>query len=83
MTKFTKEMLETLKQANESVKGTSYYMKYLMPCFAKNEKGRWFFIGWHIPHTEGVIKAHKGELYIYSLDERHIVTGEVKELLDL
>lgn len=83
MKEFTAEMLNTLKEANESVKGTAKYGKYYMETDCKDGKGKWFFVGWNIPYTVGTLKTHKGNTYIVTLKERYHVTDAVKELLGI
>lgn len=83
MKEFTAEMLSALRDANESVKGTNRYGKYLMETDCKSEKGRWFFVGHYIPHTTGTIKSFKGNTYIVTPEERYHVTDAVKELLNI
>ena len=83
MKEFTAEMLNTLKEANESVKGTNQYSKYCMETDCKNDNGKWFFVGWNIPYTTGIIKTFKGNAYIVTPNERYHVTDAVKELLGI
>lgn len=83
MKEFTAEMLNALTEANESVKGTNQYSKYYMETDCKNDSGKWFFVGWHIPYATGTIKTFKGNTYIVTQRERYHVTDEVKELLGI
>lgn len=83
MKAFTTEMLNALKEADESVRGTVQYSKYTMETDCKNDNGKWFFVGWSIPYTTGTIKTFKGNAYIVTLKERYHVTDEVKELLGI
>ena len=86
MKEFTQEMLETLQKANNEVRGTKDYTKYLICCEAKTY-GRWHFIGWHYPYTTGKIKTFKGRTYIITENStgqyRYEVTDEVKNLLNI
>lgn len=88
MKEFTKEMLEKLSAANEAVKGTSEYTKYLMACESKRN-GRWHFICYTIPHTTGKIKTFKDRTYIITEHGlgltfgRYAVGEEVKKLLGI
>lgn len=83
---FTKEMLEKLHAANDAVRGTVAYGKYLMAADSKYD-GRWHFICWTIPYTIGKIKTFKDKTYIicetYESCERYEVREEVKELLGI
>lgn len=83
MKEFTAEMLDTLREANESVKGTNQYGKYYMETDCKSDKGRWFFVGHNIPYTTGTIKTFKGNTYIVTPKERYHLTDAVKELLGI
>lgn len=83
MKEFTAEMLNTLTEANNSVKGTSEYCKFYMACECKSEKGKWFFVGYYNPYTTGVIKTFKGNTYIIADGNRYSVTDEVKNLLNI
>lgn len=89
---FTQEMLEALKEAKNSVKGTNLYYKFDMPMDTKNEKGRWVFAKYYsIPHSVGIIKTFKEKTYIitnninngYSYETRYEVIDEVKRLLNI
>jgi hypothetical protein len=90
MKEFTKEMLDKLTAANDSVRGTSEYTKYHMQSDAKTD-GRWHFIGWSIPHSTGMIKTFKDKTYIITefegiterYFERYEVRDSVKELLGI
>lgn len=85
MREFTKEMLDKLSVANESVKGTRNYQKYYMSITAKSEKtGKWFHTGYYIPFTTGTFRKSKDNLYIITVSgDRYEVTDEVKKLLDI
>ena len=91
MKRFTAEMLNALIAANNSVKGTKEYYKFQMETDCKSEKGTWFFVGFYIPHTTGIIKTFKGNTYIITCDQRFFgnsdhryhVTDEVKTLLGI
>ena len=84
MKEFTTEMLNKLTEANNSVKGTREYTKFYMESTYKNENGRWFFVGYYIPHSTGIIKTFKGNTYIITPSgDRYHVTDEVKELLGI
>ena len=84
MKEFTAEMLNALTEANNSVKGTREYTKFHMETTCKNEKGRWFFIGYYIPSATGIIKTFKGNTYIITASGyRYHVTDEVKNLLGI
>ena len=83
MKEFTAEMLDTLSKANESVKGTDQYGKYYMEMNCKDDKGKWFFVGWNIPYSVGTLKKYKGNTYIITLNARFHVTDAVKELLGI
>lgn len=85
---FTEEMLNKIKKANESVSGTSDYNKYYLCMEAKSENGRWFYVGWAIPHTTGYFKTIKEKLYVICTDclgniYRYTASNEVLELLEL
>lgn len=90
MKEFTKDMQEKLWAANEAVKGTTEYTKYHMETAAQTN-GRWHFIGWYIPYTEGKIKTFKDKTYIVvecqcgyeRYLERYTVRDSVKELLGI
>lgn len=90
MKEFTKEMLDKLIEANESVKGTVDYLKYYMECDWKY-KGSWRFQSWSIPNTTGKIKTVKDKTYIITEYEgiferypvRHTVERPVRELLGI
>ena len=78
---FSNEMLQKLKEANNSVKGSLNYSKYYMQCY--NGKT---FCGFGIPYTDGQIKLSRGKhakLCIYSNGNRYILTDTVKELLGI
>ena len=87
MKEFTTEMLAKLKEANNSVKGTNEYYKFEMTTDCKNEKGKWFFVGYYIPYYTGIIKTFASNTYIVTKDgsgeTRYHVTDEVKELLGI
>lgn len=93
MKEFTAEMLTKLTEARNSVKGTSKYYKFDMPCYKKyDDDNRWKFINcWGIPITTGKIKTFKGQTYIITEHrcfwgdylERFEVTDAVKELLGI
>lgn len=84
MKEFTAEMLNTLTEAQNSLKGTREYYKFDMATYCKNEKGNWFFVGYYPPYTTGIIKTFKGRTYIITNnDHRYHVTDEVKKLLSI
>ena len=84
MKEFTAEMLNALAEANNSVKGTKEYYKFDMATDCKRENGTWFFVGYYIPHTTGIIKTFKGNTYIITNgDHRYHVTDAVKNLLGI
>ena len=87
MKEFTAEMLQTLTKANDSVRGTPEYTKYLMEQDFKS-KGRWVFCAHSIPMHKGNVKTFKGKTYIITetfmgYEERYHVTDTVKELLKI
>lgn len=93
MKEFTKEMLQTLTDANNSVKGTNEYYKYRMQNDYKRN-GNWQFITHTIPHKTGIIKTFKGKTYIITEGQmlnmvkgadayRYHVNDAVKELLNI
>ena len=93
MKEFTKEMLQTLIEADKQVRGTPEYTKYLMEHDYKRG-GNWHFCTHTIPHKTGIIKTFKGKTYIItegqilgmvkgSDAERYHVTDAVKELLNI
>ena len=73
---FTEEMINKIKEANESVSGTSVYNKYYLCMESKNENGRWSYVGWTIPHITGYFKTIK-EKNLYHL---HRLFGEYLSL---
>lgn len=78
---FSNEMLQKLKSANNSVKGSLNYSKYYMQCY--NGK---IFCGFGIPYTDGQIRLSRGKhakLCIYSNGNRYILTDTVKVLLGI
>lgn len=89
MREFTSEMLGKLHKANDSLKGSANYNKFYMETSAKSEKGRWFFVGHHIPHGTGHFKKANGKLFIINefmngeAVYRYEVTDAVRELLDI
>ena len=84
MKEFTLEMLNTLTEANNKMKGTKEYYKFHMAAYCKNEKGRWVFVGYYPPFNTGTIKTVKGCTYIVTdNDQRYLVTDEVKKLLNI
>lgn len=84
---FTKEMLQTLIEADKKVQGTPEYTKYHM-MYDYKEDGRWHFVMWTIPHKTGFIKTFKGKTYIIcegwnTEGNRYHVNDAVKELLGI
>jgi hypothetical protein len=87
MKEFTKEMLQTLIEADKKVRGTVEYTKFLMQ-YDYKEKGRWHFCTHTLPHKTGIIKTFKGKTYIITEGwqtegNRYHVTDEVKALLNI
>ena len=82
---FTQKMLEALKEAQNSVKGTDLYYKFDMPLDIKSEKGKWLFAKvYGIPYSTGIIKTFKDKTYIITNnDHRYEVIDEVKRLLNI
>lgn len=76
--------LDIIRQANETVKGTSKYNKYYM---MKEDKinGKWIFMGWYSPHEETAnIKQVKDTIYLMvSPETRYTLTDSIKELLNI
>lgn len=66
----TKEQIEALEKANDSVRGTSDYGKYYSECEWKNDKGFWKYVGHGICHA-GYLKKVRGEIFIYEEDSKH------------
>lgn len=85
MKEFTAEMLKTLEEAINSVKGTSEYFKFDTAASSKKENGKWLFLGYYPPHTTGVIKTIKDNTYIitHNGSQRYLVNNEVKNLLGI
>lgn len=87
MKEFTKEMCDIIWSANDSVRGTSEYLKYHVQC-DKKMKNYWKFTMWTIPTCPGFFKSVRGKLYIVS-DEgwcgtyRYEVSEEIKKLLGI
>lgn len=82
-------MLGDLHDAHHDVKGTIYYGKYYMECYA-NTYGVWKYIGCRLPDSVGKIKVIEGETYITTMNaagtkeaHRYKVTSAVKELLNI
>lgn len=87
MKEFTTEMLQILKDANDSVRGTTEYTKYWMEQDFLSKR-RWVFCQHYIPIKTGIIKTFKGKTYIitegiHGYDDRFHVTDAVKELLNI
>lgn len=87
MKEFTKEMLQTLIEADKKVCGTVKYTKYWMQMDGKTN-GRWSFIINTIPHTTGYFKTFRGKTYIITKghfcdEHRFHVNDAVKELLNI
>lgn len=84
----TQAQLYKIREANESVKGTNNWNKYLMPLESKID-GKWKFECWTSPwyNRDGYIKHYKGKTYIMFDSplglERYTVTPEVAKLLNL
>ena len=87
MREFTSEMLNTLTEAHNRMKGTTDFRKYIMETDCKSGKGRWFFVGHTVPTSTGVIKTVNGQTYImteeYTAKTRYHLTDEVRELLGI
>lgn len=82
MKEFTREMLDKLTEAKDSVKGSAAYAKYHMEQ-SYNYNGRWKFGGWGIPNQTGVFKKANGKLFIVLSNSRFEVSEAVKELLNI
>ena len=84
---FTTEMISQLNDANDALRGTPEYFKYLMDSDFKKTGGKWKFIGHGIPSRAGKFKTIKGTTYIVTEcaegQNRYIVTEAVKELLGI
>lgn len=86
----TQEMIDKIIDANESVRGTSNYTKYLMEMSCKVDN-HWVFCGYGIPYRINVsyyIKTIKDNSYIYVVNkdnslERYKLTNEIINLLDI
>ena len=93
----TKDDLNLLREANESVRGTKEYYKYHM-CheYKKNKDGRWTgwkYFTWGIPYSldEAIIKKVKDRVFIMSKEpcalthdlDRWEVTESVNDLLHI
>lgn len=90
MKEFTQDMLNKLRDATNSVKGTKDYNKYYMENSHKwDGKREWHFDGFSIPYNIGTISQFKGKLYIKvtrpcdHCTERWTITPTVRELLNL
>ena len=87
MIEFTSEMLNTLTEAHNKVKGTTDFRKYIMETDCKSGNGKWFFVGHSVPNSTGAIKTVNGKTYImteeHTAKTRYHVTDEVRELLDI
>ena len=85
--KFTEEMYKTIREATESVKGTTEYNRYDMEGYCLKSNGKsWYFVGWGRPFfTNGVIKFTTFGTFIYNNngDERYRITEAVYDLLKL
>lgn len=88
--KFTSEMLQDLKNAANSVRGTTEFTKYNMETSVKySEKDSYTFIGWGIPTVSSDIIEYafiyRGFIYVkvsVCLYRYHL-TDNVKELLHI
>ena len=88
--KFTSEMLRTLKNAANSVRGTTEFTKYNMETDVKySEKDSYTFIGWGIPTVSSDIIEYayidRGFIYVKVSVclYRYRLTDNVKELLHI
>lgn len=80
----TAAQLETIRKANDSVKGTSKYNKYYMPYQFKTTGGKWTGGIWYVPQVnhDCIVKTFKGKKYIMINPEtRYEMTEAVLELL--
>ena len=91
-TKLSYEDLKTLRDANNSVKGTNEYTKYWMEMSSKymvrDRLSGWKFMGHGIPVVKSAkIKKFKDKVYIVTEDaygyNRWEVTDEVNDLLNI
>ena len=80
---FTKEMLDKIVKANESVRGTSnYYFYHMSCCFKSSTSGKWVFLGNYIPYQTGHFKKYRDNLYIITENgDRYELTERVRELI--
>ena len=88
--KFTSEMLQDLKNAANSVRGTVEFTKYNMETNVKySEKDSYTFIGWGIPTVSSDIIEYayidRGFIYVKVSVclYRYRLTDNVKELLHI
>ena len=88
--KFTSEMLQDLKNAANSVRGTTEFTKYNMGTSVKySEKDPYTFIGWGIPTVSSDIIEYafiyRGFIYVKVSVclYRYRLTDNVKELLHI
>ena len=88
--KFTSEMLQDLKNAANSVRGTTEFTKYNMEISVKySEKDSYTFIGWGIPTVSSDIIEYafiyRGFIYVKVsiCFYRYRLTDNVKELLHI
>jgi len=90
----TSKDFELLRNANESVRGTSDYMKYWMmhEFKIKNNEGKWSgwkYCSWDSAYSlnEAIVKRVGNNVYIMSeserLFDRWLVTEDVNELLKI
>lgn len=57
--------LNRIREASASVAGTNEHIKYDMECSAKNNKGKWLYVGFGTPNTQAAtIKKVKDTYYI-------------------
>lgn len=88
MKTISRQQLERLRHADESVKGTVDYTRYQMPLEWRNSSGRWIFLGYGIPNVnlDTSIQNVRGNIYIVQTNadglHRWRISDAVQNLLD-
>lgn len=73
-----------LKEASDSLKGTSSYNKYYMMQESKIGK-KWVFTGWCVPYKNHdlTVKKVKNNIYLIDGDDRYTLTSAANEILQV
>jgi hypothetical protein len=94
MINVTKDMIETLNELNESVKGTSDYAKYYMCVESKTKKSdrwsKWLYLGWCVPVIRDdyfIKKIHDTWYLMCQMNDdkmiRYTITDAIKSLWNI